>query len=125
MAPEWTALPATLDLLGECPLWDRATRTLFWTDIPGKALKSWHPATGEHRTWLMPDEVGSFALRGRGGALLAMRSGFALFDFATRELRAQVQRLATAKTGARMTGVHEAPTERCDNTTATPRRSCP
>ena len=35
MAPEWTALPATLDLLGECPLWDRATRTLFWTDIPG------------------------------------------------------------------------------------------
>ena len=71
MAPEWTALPATLDLLGECPLWDRATRTLFWTDIPGKAVKSWHPATGEHRTWLMPDEVGS--LHCAGAAVRCLR----------------------------------------------------
>lgn len=86
MTPEWTALPAPLDLLGECPLWDRATQTLYWTDIPGKALKSWQPQSGEHRIWLMPEEVGSFALRQQGGALLALRSGFALFDFSTREL---------------------------------------
>ncbi len=87
MALEWTTLPATLDLLGECPVWDHATQTLYWTDIPGKALKSWHPQSGEHRAWPMPDEVGSFALRQQGGAILAMRSGFALFDFTTRELK--------------------------------------
>jgi len=86
MTLEWTTLPATLDLLGECPVWDRATQTLHWTDIPGKALKSWHPQSGLHRAWPMPDEVGSFALRQQGGAILAMRSGFALFDFTTREL---------------------------------------
>lgn len=87
MTLEWTTLPATLDLLGESPIWDGATQTLYWTDIPGKALKSWHPQSGQHRLWPMPDEVGSFALRQQGGAILAMRSGFALFDFTTRELK--------------------------------------
>lgn len=87
MTLEWTTLPATLDLLGESPIWDGATQTLYWTDIPGKALKSWHPQSGQHRVWPMPDEVGSFALRQQGGAILAMRSGFALFDFTTRELK--------------------------------------
>jgi sugar lactone lactonase YvrE len=86
MTLDWTTLPATLDLLGECPVWDRATQTLYWTDIPGKALKSWHSQSRLHRAWPMPDEVGSFALRQQGGAVLAMRSGFALFDFTTREL---------------------------------------
>jgi sugar lactone lactonase YvrE len=83
MTLDWTQLPATLDLLGECPVWDGATQTLYWTDIPGKALKSWHPQSGQHRTWPMPDEVGSFGLRQQGGAVLALRSGFALFDFTT------------------------------------------
>jgi len=87
MRPEWSTLPATLDLLGECPTWDTATQTLYWSDIPGKALKSWHPASRTHRTWPMPDEVGSFALRRQGGAILALRSGFALFDFDTRAFR--------------------------------------
>jgi sugar lactone lactonase YvrE len=86
MTLEWSTLPASLDLLGECPVWERITQTLYWTDIPGKALKSWHPQSGHHRAWPMPDEVGSFGLRQQGGAILAMRSGFALFDFATREL---------------------------------------
>jgi sugar lactone lactonase YvrE len=59
---------------------------LYWTDIPGKALKSWHSQSGLHRVWPMPEEVGSFGLRRQGGAILAMRSGFALFDFTTREM---------------------------------------
>ena len=87
MTPEWTTLPVNLDLLGECPTWDGAAQTLYWSDIPGKALKSWHPGSGEHRVWPMPSEVGSFALRRRGGAILAMRTGFALFDFATKAMR--------------------------------------
>ena len=87
MAPEWSTLPVNLDLLGECPTWDTETQTLFWTDIPGKALKSWHPDSGAHRVWPMPEEVGSFALRRQGGAVLAMRSGFALFDFSTKAMQ--------------------------------------
>jgi len=86
MPVEWSTLPVTLDLLGECPTWDTETKTLYWTDIPGMALKAWHPASGAHRVWPMPEEVGSFALRRLGGAVLAMRSGYALFDFTTRRL---------------------------------------
>jgi sugar lactone lactonase YvrE len=87
MNVEWSTLPVTVDLLGECPTWDTQTQTLYWSDIPGKALKSWRPASGEHRVWPMPSEVGSFALRRQGGAVLAMRCGFALYDFTTRVMR--------------------------------------
>ena len=87
MTLEWSTLPIAADLLGECPTWDVETQTLYWTDIPGKRLQSWHPASGAHCVWPMPDEVGSFALRRQGGAILAMRGGYALFDFTTRSLR--------------------------------------
>lgn len=63
MTLEWTTLPAPLDLLGECPLPDGVTQTLYWTDIPGTAMKSRHPQSAELRVGPMPDEVGSFALR--------------------------------------------------------------
>ena len=87
MKLDWTPLPGALDLLGECPTWDGAAKTLYWTDIPGKALKSYVPGTGRHTVWPMPEEVGSFALRAQGGMVLALRSGFALFDPATRALQ--------------------------------------
>jgi len=83
MTIAWSTLPVHIDLLGECPTWDTETQTLYWSDIPGKALKSWHPDSGTYRFWPMPSEVGSFALRRQGGAILAMRSGYALFDFTT------------------------------------------
>ncbi|MEO7761977.1 MAG: SMP-30/gluconolactonase/LRE family protein [Casimicrobiaceae bacterium] len=87
MTIEWTTLPVNIDLLGECPTWDTATHTLYWSDIPGKALKSWNPDSGEHRVWPMPAEVGCFALRRQGGAILALRTGYALFDFTTKAMQ--------------------------------------
>ena len=41
------------------------------------------PATGENRNWIMPDTIGSFGLRESGGAVVALRDGFHLFDFDT------------------------------------------
>ena len=66
---EWNTLPATPDLLGECPTWDDATQTLYWTDIPGMVLKSWHAPSGLHRAWPMPGEVGSFESQFHPGRL--------------------------------------------------------
>ena len=65
---------------GESPVWDVETGALWLTDIPGRTLHCLTPATGEHRTWAMPEELCAFALRARGGLVVAMRSGFALFD---------------------------------------------
>jgi len=43
-------------LLGECPLWHAGEQTLYWVDIPGKAVHSLHPGSGKHRHWPMATE---------------------------------------------------------------------
>ena len=75
-------LPARA-VLGEGPLWDVAERVLYWVDIKGRAVHRFDPATGRDARWPMPEEVGSLAVRARGGLVLALRSGFHLFDPAT------------------------------------------
>jgi sugar lactone lactonase YvrE len=68
------------DLLGECPLWDERTRTLWWVDILGPALKQLDPASGAVRQNPLPEAMGSFAFRENGGLLAAMKSGLFLMD---------------------------------------------
>jgi sugar lactone lactonase YvrE len=70
-------------LLGESPVWSADEQALYWADILGPALHRFEPATGRTRTWKMPHAIGSFGLRERGGAVVALRNGFHLFDFAT------------------------------------------
>jgi L-arabinonolactonase len=65
---------------GESPVWVPEERALYWCDIPGKTLNRFDPATGANRVWSVPEEVGSFALREKGGLVAALRSGFALID---------------------------------------------
>jgi L-arabinonolactonase len=66
--------------LGEVPVWDVAEQALYWVDIEGRALQRLHPETGEVRVWNLPERIGSFALRRRGGLVCAFESGFAFFD---------------------------------------------
>lgn len=74
-------------LLGECPLWHGAEATLYWVDIPGKAIHSLHPESGTHRQWTMPSEPGCIALVEGGGLLVALRTGLAMFDTDTGSLQ--------------------------------------
>ena len=66
--------------LGECPIWHSAEATLYWIDIPGKAVHSLTPESGKHRSWPMPTEPGCVAFRAGGGLLVALRSGLATLD---------------------------------------------
>ena len=73
------------DVLGECPLWDERAHCLWWVDIRAPALRRLDAASGEVRTWPLPEMVGSLALtEGTGHArdclLLALSSRLALFD---------------------------------------------
>jgi sugar lactone lactonase YvrE len=68
--------------LGEGATWDARDRALYWVDIRAPALHRFEPASGATRTWPMPEAIGSFALRAAGGALVALRSGLHLLDFA-------------------------------------------
>jgi sugar lactone lactonase YvrE len=62
--------------LGECPVWSVAEQALYWVDINAPALNRFDPATGRNTAMPMPESIGCFALRARGGFVVALRSGF-------------------------------------------------
>ena len=67
--------------IGEGPVWDVAEQALYYIDILEKKVFRWDPASGEHRTWPVPDIIGSMALREQGGAVLALGDGVHTLDF--------------------------------------------
>jgi sugar lactone lactonase YvrE len=94
--PGLRVVSAGTSRLGESPVWDAATGSLLWVDIVGCQLHCLQVATGEQRDWPLPEEPGCIGLveagPGAGGAMpqsvpqavvVALRSGFHRFDFAT------------------------------------------
>ncbi len=73
--------------LGEGPVWDVAERALYWIDGRAPELYRLDPRTGAVRSWKMPKPIGSFALREKGGAVLALEDGFYFFDFESGEAK--------------------------------------
>jgi len=69
--------------LGEGPVWDVAEKALYWIDGAAPALYRLDPKRNDIKSWKMPKQIGSFALREKGGAVLALSDGFYLFDFAS------------------------------------------
>src|SRR5258707_11233277 len=65
------------DLLGECPLWDERSGTLWWVDILAPSLKR---LDGSVKTYPLPEAMGSFAFREKPGLLAAMKSGIYFLD---------------------------------------------
>lgn len=72
-------------VLGEGPVWDGEGQRLYFVDTVGGELSRCAPDGSELETWKMPGEIGSFALRERGGALVALDSGLQFFDFESGE----------------------------------------
>lgn len=69
--------------LGEVPVWDVREQALYWVDIEGRLLQRLDPATGKVDRWTMPERIACFALREKGGLIVAFASGIALYDLAT------------------------------------------
>jgi sugar lactone lactonase YvrE len=66
--------------LGECPLWSAAEGVLYWIDINAPSLNRFDPASGANVAMPMPESIGCYALRERGGFVVALRSGIWLCD---------------------------------------------
>lgn len=81
-----TRIGATRDQLGESPVWDERRQRLYWIDAPAGLIHALDPVTGIADKFSVPAPIGSLALRGDGGAVLALRHGFAHYDFDTRAL---------------------------------------
>jgi L-arabinonolactonase len=67
--------------LGEGPVWDVAEQRLFWIDSLGAKVHSCDATGGAQRSWVVPEHIGSLALRKSGGAVLSLRDGFYSLDF--------------------------------------------
>ena len=67
--------------LAEGVLWDTQLAVLWWTDIHASRLHQHDPASGAHRSWALPQRLGSFALTARPGVLLlGLERQLARFD---------------------------------------------
>ncbi|MEL7125239.1 MAG: SMP-30/gluconolactonase/LRE family protein [Pseudomonadota bacterium] len=74
--------------LGEGPVWDVETGSLYWVDSTGPrvgkdAIWRLDPQTGAVKSWPLQKDVGAMALRKDGGAVLALTDGFYAFSFDT------------------------------------------
>ena len=74
------------DFLGEGPVWSPTDECLYWVDIMKPAIRRWSPTTGDEQAWTMPSEIGSMALRSKGGMIVALRTGIALLDMKSGEV---------------------------------------
>jgi sugar lactone lactonase YvrE len=78
-----SAFECVLDVkasLGECPVWSADDQALYWVDINAPSLNRYDPATRANTVWPMPESIGCFALRARGGFVAALRGGFWAVD---------------------------------------------
>jgi len=73
----WTTLDDSLCQLGESPFWHPGERSLYWLDIPGRAVlrtrgEIARPAV---ERWSLPTEPGCMAPARSGGLVIALRDG--------------------------------------------------
>ena len=74
-------------VVGEGPTWSSEEQALYWIDIYGPTLNRFDPASGATQHWTMPAPIGSYALTKKGRAVVALKTGLHLFDFATGAFR--------------------------------------
>ncbi len=73
--------------LGECPVWCERKRCLYWIDIVGRTLFALDSSTSDVRSWLLPEQVGSFALTNNDDVLLlGLASRLAMFNLVDRSV---------------------------------------
>jgi L-arabinonolactonase len=73
----------TRDELGECPLWDERSKSVFWIDSHKQLVRQHTPSSGDYREWHLPSAIGSIALCESGRLLVALASEFVYLDLET------------------------------------------
>ena len=66
--------------LGEGPVWVERDRALWFTDIKGRKIHRYDPATGGRRSWDAPEQVGFVLPAQAGGFVAGLMSGLHRFD---------------------------------------------
>jgi len=66
--------------LGEGPVWDVHRNTIWWIDILNGEFHEYNPSFKSHRTIVLGQMIGSFALCTDGNFIAALQHGFAFID---------------------------------------------
>ncbi len=70
--------------VGEVPVWSPRDRKVWWIDVRQPRIQSFDPDTGNFETFLTGGQaLGSYAIREKGGFMLAQEDGLYAFDPAT------------------------------------------
>jgi sugar lactone lactonase YvrE len=73
---------------GESPLWSITEQVLYWIDIKQPALHRFDPQSRRDRHWILPSDIGCFALYAHGErAIVALRTGLYELQFGDGALR--------------------------------------
>ncbi len=67
-------------LLGESPIWSPEESSVYFIDIKKPSINKLQIKTEIFTTFAMPSEIGSIALNNKGGLVIALKMGLALFD---------------------------------------------
>lgn len=73
------------NILGEGPLWDVQEQRLYWIDSFGNTVFRCTEHGTEVEEWAVPANIGSMALREKGGAVISLQTGFHFLDFKSGE----------------------------------------
>jgi len=72
--------------VGEVPVWSPRDRKVWWIDVRQPRIQAYDPETGTFETYLTGgNALGSYAIRERGGFMLAQEDGLYAFDHETGE----------------------------------------
>lgn len=66
--------------LGECPLWDAETSSLWWLDCRAGIIHQTDTLTGHHRQFEVPAPAGSMAFNSDGRLVVALKEEVVLID---------------------------------------------
>jgi len=72
--------------LGEGPIWNHQSSTLYWVDIEGKFLHILDPSTGANISFPTPSRIGTVVPLDDGSAILALQDGVYMFQKGTGEI---------------------------------------
>lgn len=73
-------------VLGEGPVWNETTQTIFWIDIVENLIYSYNINQQKHASFNAGEMVGSIAFREKGGLIAGLQNGIAFIDLENKKV---------------------------------------
>ena len=72
--------------LGEGPVWNEETQTIFWLDITQNLIHRYNINQQKHSSFNVGEMVGCIAFREKGGLIAGLQNGIAFIDIENKKV---------------------------------------